>query len=161
MQWPAWERRFCLIWFNIIFFSAERDQRRRNGTAFSVLITVRPTTKRFVPTSNRKSRLRNKRYLHNRTTINVFAQTESANNERKEHFYTKLSHFWHCSKIISCNRDDTFYHKIWKESFRDEVGGKYTVNDVTSGIGQKLIPFAQMHDTFEVITKYDSWKTSK
>jgi len=87
----------------------------------------------------------------------VYAQTERANNEGNEHFYNTLSHFWHCSKIRSFNSDDTFYNKIWKESCRDEVGRKYTVHDVTSGIGQKLIQFAQTNVTFEVITKYDDW----
>jgi len=33
------------------------------------------------------------------------------------------------------------------------------LHDVKSGIGQKLIPFAQMHDTFEVVIKYDDRET--
>ena len=91
----------------------------------------------------------------------MYAQTETANNERNEHFYTKLSHFWHCSKIRSCNSDGSFYNKFWKELCWHEVVGKCTGLDEESGIGQKLTQFAQMHDTFEVITKYDDRGTCK
>lgn len=34
------------------------------------------------------------------------------------------------------------------------MAGKYTLHDVTSGNGQKLIQFAQIHGMFAVSTKY-------
>jgi len=41
------------------------------------------------------------------------------------------------------------------------VAGKEAVYEVTSRNGQKLIQFAQMHDTFVVSTKYEDKKTPK
>jgi hypothetical protein len=41
------------------------------------------------------------------------------------------------------------------------MAGKYTLHEVTSGNGQKLIQFAQIHDTFLVSTKYDDKETPK
>jgi len=41
------------------------------------------------------------------------------------------------------------------------VAGKEAVYEVTSRIGQKLIKFAQLHDTFVVSTKYDHKETPK
>jgi hypothetical protein len=39
------------------------------------------------------------------------------------------------------------------------VAGKYTLHDVTSGNGQKLIQFAQIHGMFIVSTKYKNKDT--
>jgi len=41
------------------------------------------------------------------------------------------------------------------------VAGKKAVYEVKSGNGQKLIQFAQMHDTFVVSTKYNDKETPK
>jgi hypothetical protein len=61
-----------------LFCSAEREDRGRNDTAFAEIKIVKPSTMKFEPISNRKSRLRIKEYIYNRTVINVFEQTETA-----------------------------------------------------------------------------------
>ena len=49
---------------------------------------------KFGPISNKKSRLRFKEYLYNRIIINVYAQTERANQEANEHLFTIISNFF-------------------------------------------------------------------
>jgi hypothetical protein len=63
--------------------------------------------------------------------------------------------FCHCSRIWRCNINGRFYDKFGKEICKQKVAGKYTLHEVTSGNGQKLIQFAQMQDMFVVSTKYD------
>ena len=41
------------------------------------------------------------------------------------------------------------------------MAGKYILHNVTSGNGQKLLQFAQMHDMFVVSTKYKQKKIHK
>jgi hypothetical protein len=48
-----------------------------------------------------------------------------------------------------------FNTKIGKEISNQEVARKYTLHDVTSGDGQKLIQFAEIHDIYVVSTKYE------
>jgi len=60
----------------------------------------------------------------------------------------------HCIKIWFCNNNERINAKIGKEITNQEVAGKYTLHDVTSGNGQKLIQFAQIHGIFVVSTKY-------
>jgi hypothetical protein len=54
-----------------------------------------------------------------------------------------------------------FNTKIGKEISNQEVAGKYTLHDVTSGDGQKLIQFAQIHDIYVVCTKYEHKRIHK
>jgi len=51
-----------------------------------------------------------------------------------------------------------FNTKIRKEISNQEVAGMYTLHDVTSGDGQKLIQFAHIHDTYVVCTKHEHKK---
>jgi len=54
-----------------------------------------------------------------------------------------------------------FNTKIRKEVSNQEVEGKYTLHDVTSGDGQKLIQYAQIHDIYVMCINHECKKVHK
>jgi len=86
----------------------------------------------------------------------VYAQTETAGQGGNEHFLTKSLIFLFFSKIRRCNINGNR-----KKLAKEEVAENYTLRDMTSGNGQKLLQFAQKRDTFVGSTKYEDKKTPK
>jgi len=69
---------------HILLYSVEKKKRGRNGTAFVLLKKVRSSIMGFETVSNGISRLRIKEYFYNTTVSNVYAPTETANQEETE-----------------------------------------------------------------------------
>jgi hypothetical protein len=83
----------------------------------------------------------------------MYAPKAELDQEEIEQFYVDVSNVYETvpkydAVVLMCD----FNAKIGKEISYQEVVGKYTLRDVTSGYGQKLIGFAKMHNIFAVST---------
>ena len=147
-----------------LLYSGLKTLKGQHGTGFLITGCVTHCIL-GLPNNERMCKLRIKGKFYNMTIISVYAPTEDENRrnaENVEQFYSKLSDVCDITP-----RNDAlillgdFNAKIGKEHSNKRTAGRYTLHDITSENGEKLVQLAIAHNLEISSTKFQHTRIHK
>lgn len=125
------------------------------GVAFITMGKLKNNVIQFNPISERMAYLRIKAQPFNISMINVYAPTESADEEEKNILYERLE-----QEIEMLPKEDTvlvlgdFNAQVGKEDYIKQIAGKHTLHEKTNNNGQRLCNLAASTNMIISSTKF-------
>jgi len=131
--------------YTLLYSAAEKQGEQ--GVGFIIKRPLENSIINFQPISSRICKVRIKGKFYNTTIVNIYASTESTNEEQKEQFYQDLIKC--CDQIPKHDALlilGDFNAQIGKEPANQLVAGQHTIHDETSENGLILCQFVEANE---------------